>query len=732
MEKSQKIFRTAAIIHLILASIVFFNTYSLFGIVAAVVLFYFSKLTTEELLKMKTGILIFSIATIPLNLIPSILSIVGCVKLDEENNKQNGINAPPVKIKRVVDPEMRKIDILLKLGVGMVFISGILFATTSWDFLTDAFKAVGLLFFGSIFLGLSLFVERKLNLYRSSYMYWILSMSFYLLSIVAILYFGVMGSIMYEGVKAKLAYGITCFTAAGLFYATYLKFPKEYLLYGFYGSAFLVIYNFLAYAIAEPAIVMILLCLVLCVALVLSKKDTVLYQISKIISMTMFVFIFRSIEDNNSALILVASLINAGSILYLIHDESFTAETVINILIFFLLIFVSIYNLDVLYYDHLLVFSLLSIFTLLLKTNIIKTNKVVQHIQYAYYSLAAFFLMIASAYDSESLAFAISAAYLLMNVISSLDLETNNVIKIAPFMEPASIMATIALFFAIPELNINISTSNILLIGTFIYAICHYFYKTPLRKRIYFITSLIGIVSVIEASNVDREILPALAILIPSIYILGTSAYEYKTENKRSVYLIIAYGIFLLGIYNILRIANVFAIPNYIADILFAVFLVAILLLWDQDLIKKINYFAIVVPLISLVNDLSINHNWEQIMMSISILYCTFLLIHFWIKEDSTKNIAGIFGVIIAVIMLLDIENLYSGISIGIIGLGTIALGYQYKYLKSFFLGGIIITVLNILYQLREVWEDIPFWLYLLVGGLAIIGFVTYKEMKKK
>ena len=52
MEKSQKIFRTAAIIHLILASIVFFNTYSLFGIVAAVVLFYFSKLTTEELLKM--------------------------------------------------------------------------------------------------------------------------------------------------------------------------------------------------------------------------------------------------------------------------------------------------------------------------------------------------------------------------------------------------------------------------------------------------------------------------------------------------------------------------------------------------------------------------------------------------------------------------------------------------------------------------------------------------------
>ncbi len=43
---------------------------------------------------------------------------------------------------------------------------------------------------------------------------------------------------------------------------------------------------------------------------------------------------------------------------------------------------------------------------------------------------------------------------------------------------------------------------------------------------------------------------------------------------------------------------------------------------------------------------------------------------------------------------------------------------------------GIITTVCNIMYQLREIWIQVPFWLYLLVGGLSIIVFVTYKEIK--
>ena len=57
--------------------------------------------------------------------------------------------------------------------------------------------------------------------------------------------------------------------------------------------------------------------------------------------------------------------------------------------------------------------------------------------------------------------------------------------------------------------------------------------------------------------------------------------------------------------------------------------------------------------------------------------------------------------------------------------------GYLDKVHKSLFNVGIIITVVNIIYQLQNLWETVPFWLYLLIVGLGLIIFVTYKETKK-
>ena len=58
-------------------------------------------------------------------------------------------------------------------------------------------------------------------------------------------------------------------------------------------------------------------------------------------------------------------------------------------------------------------------------------------------------------------------------------------------------------------------------------------------------------------------------------------------------------------------------------------------------------------------------------------------------------------------------------------------IGYKDKELGTLFPTGIIITIANIIYQLNQLWGEIPFWLYLLIGGLSIIVFVTYKELRK-
>ena len=71
------------------------------------------------------------------------------------------------------------------------------------------------------------------------------------------------------------------------------------------------------------------------------------------------------------------------------------------------------------------------------------------------------------------------------------------------------------------------------------------------------------------------------------------------------------------------------------------------------------------------------------------------------------------------------------GIYIGLISIIAIILGYYKQEYKNLFKLGIITTIFNIIYQLRAFWGKIPFWLYLLITGLGLIAFVTYKEIIK-
>ena len=48
------------------------------------------------------------------------------------------------------------------------------------------------------------------------------------------------------------------------------------------------------------------------------------------------------------------------------------------------------------------------------------------------------------------------------------------------------------------------------------------------------------------------------------------------------------------------------------------------------------------------------------------------------------------------------------------------------------FIFGIILTIINILVQLRDIWSSIPAWLYLLIVGLGIIIVATYLQTKSK
>jgi hypothetical protein len=168
-----------------------------------------------------------------------------------------------------------------------------------------------------------------------------------------------------------------------------------------------------------------------------------------------------------------------------------------------------------------------------------------------------------------------------------------------------------------------------------------------------------------------------------------------------------------------------------LSSIIFAWIIIVFIILSKRDIIKKISYFAILVPIYDVINYLDFSYEYQFIAISAMVLYITFLIIKFLCKDDTSKNILGTIGIIISIYGLVFMENFVVGIYIGIVGIVALLIGCFNKNMKAIFITGIVITIGNIFLQLRNLWDEIPFWLYLLVGGLTLIGIVTYKEVSK-
>ena len=157
MEKNNNLLKIAGILNILEGTLFCINNsvtvVGLLIIALGVLLINIAKMPIEEQYENRVLMLILSIIQIPYNLLSAILLFIVWDSVVNYKKQINGINAPPEE-KEQINPEVKKIDLLLKLGVGMVFISGVIFATSSWDFISNGFKIIILLLFGALFLEL--------------------------------------------------------------------------------------------------------------------------------------------------------------------------------------------------------------------------------------------------------------------------------------------------------------------------------------------------------------------------------------------------------------------------------------------------------------------------------------------------------------------------------------------------------------------------------------------------
>ena len=150
----------------------------------------------------------------------------------------------------------------------------------------------------------------------------------------------------------------------------------------------------------------------------------------------------------------------------------------------------------------------------------------------------------------------------------------------------------------------------------------------------------------------------------------------------------------------------------------------------NNKVLKNITLFIIYIPYLNLRDSLEMHTNITFIL-DYTILIYYILLISRFIKDEKSKVNFIFITFSLIMISLITSSNIVSGVLAGIISLICIYIGFFKEKYDILYKSGMVLGIINIIYKLKDLWSQIPFWIYLLLVGLIIIIFVTYKQIKE-
>lgn len=728
MKKIKKLLELSGIINIILSLILIphVTIIGAFILITGMLLLSYSFLSIEELQKKRVSLIIMMIILFIFNIIDAILILITLDAISEEIKKINN-NSPPIE-KEILSAETKRIDLLLKVGLGMVITSGILFATTSWKIISDPVKVLILIIMSLLFLGLSKFSEEKLKIKRTTEGYFILGLSFLLFSWIGVGYFGIFSPwFSYSGAGKNLVYFIT-FSLIGL--QTFIiskKFSKKELIYIAIMSIYLSIYHLLSFfnlTIVQITIILTAISTIINI-LLRNKKDNVLKQINNSISYTYWILILTNCYKENYIVVSIASILNIINLLYLIIKNKDLTKNIFTIIISYTLILTSIIKLNVSLDKCLIILTAISIFSLLLKfikpiqqKSLLYTNQVI------YILTSIVLIIIISTYDSNIKLLSATAIYLITNIINSIKLYKNDYHKIAYYTQPLTLTVSIfSIGYFIDANIISFNLMNVFSIIVVLFAIMHFFIKEKILKEVYFVLLLITTILTFLVNCGVSDILAAFSILIVSIYVYFINKKDLKIPS---------YIFILLNIYMAVdTIKTIYGTNFYTNLIVLLIYGILIFSIKDKKL-KTTTNIMLLLPLYNLLISSSFDDIIKQIIFNLFQVYILFLILKFIVKNEKIRDIVACIGLSIILIQIIFVQDILVILYVGILGIIAIMISFHKKEYKALFYTGIVITIANIIIQLWNYWTQIPFWLYLLLCGIFIIVFVTYKEVNKQ
>lgn len=707
---------------------VVFGVFGIFSLIAGIIFVNYTKLNDEEFYKKNNSILLWSIVLIFANVIASIFSFMSLDKIGSD-----------VKSKRVldVDDDMKKLNIILMVGIGMVTISALIFSTNNKEILGGVFNSILLLVLSFVFLILSKFVKDKIKITMTVVSYFILGLVFILCSYLSISSFEIFGEwFTLSGVGKYLYISGFYYLSASLVGVLSKRFNKKYLLY-YVGVLKLVGFAYLLYFFNLKDYIWLILLVVTGVGLLLNDKGYFFIGVYYNLSRILFLLISLLIVFNNFILGFMG-----------VHYISSTQIVVALVSVALITIFNFygyIRNKNVLYsflfpiYNIIITFTSLGLFSLTANINI----NIICLVGLITYFISVLFkdkrfhfissivvnifllLLFLFSFSYSYTPLLVITVLLIINIFSLYKLDY---IKYEVWLQPIKL-----LLLAISVIHlVNFVNYKFLIVYLICSIVFLFMYLLNKGKSIGNIYLFFGMFTIFLACYIYNY--GSYSILFRLGFLAITLTYFYLLKNNNTKVGIIAKDtIYLLLFLVIYSVYDCFALnfsSNIVAYILLFTSYLGILLVVNKKLYNMIASLMIFIPLFKIINFINFSNEINIIVKTCTFLYLLYIFNKLFINKIKVRNVLNYIFIPIIYLTIIFNSSIIVVIFIAVSALLFILFGYYNKYYNSLYNLGIIITISNLVINLENLWDDISIWIYLLAIGLFIIIFGTYKLLK--
>jgi len=621
-----------------------------------------------------------------------------------------------------VDKKSNKINILLQLGVVLILLSGIMIATNQSIIVSDIVKIIGLMLLSGIFFLLSFMSKKYLKIESSFKTYFILGMSFIVISFIGLYYYNLLGSISINSYNYLYFYPLLYILISICLYFVGKVIKNNLCYYLCVFGVYVCLFSWFN-ALGLNSIINLLLinvssCLINFIYNPSSYGVKVVRDTSKYISLGLIPInmILSVCNPFNYCSVILLLLISTLNVFHLFVKEKNKVLSIISVPTLLINSSLVTFMSD----DALKIEIVIYQIVVILLYNLIKfirldsINELFNKLIKILFNISIIATSFISLFVDSTAAIIVCSLMVLQNIIEIIKLEKHEF-----YMEPfkSLLLAISALLIFNEGRNVDF-VFNLFLLSIIELAL-YLLIKKMSVKTIHYVLYLVLVGNIVL--NPTDDLFLALITLISSLIPLGLNIIK-KKDNKVALGFIFAF--------IVLANANSVFINIYYLNYLFVfVGLILYAYIFKNDLYKKYYaLFASCLMLFSFTNIMSLDHIYLQ---CINLCIYTYLggIISSLIKDNYSKDLFIMIYSIVIILANMFTSEILIGVTICLITLLLII----YSFLKNFKkvkVSAIILFILNLIYMLRDFWSDIPLAIYLLILGFILIGVVIFKEIK--